>query len=333
MTTDLYKRFETTNYTTTLSSGTQYRIDVAELYRGPVVDLGAAGYSRDETYSLITKPNTGRGRSVGAFLQIVRTAELVGLNIDSGLTLGTNTTVQGSATISDGSSAGAACDSAAATSAILHSDSTYLHTKGEGITIVGSVTQDTRSTTELMDFTLDGHSIDELAALAHIKFGPLFSKPAFSGSPKWDNSVVNYRWGCPTQLVTGCSAAQAAYFPTVAIDANGGEVDLQGEHGQGIIVVLNGDILIRGNFKYGGIIIVEGKLTVTGTPKIEGAVIAMGDKAIIDADASEISSGNSLIRYNECQIVNAIKAMTLQMLSTSPQNIASPTHAWYEVVK
>jgi hypothetical protein len=55
------------------------------------------------------------------------------LNVDSGLTLGVNTTVSGNATISDGSSAGAACDSASATAAIRHSADTQISQQGVGM--------------------------------------------------------------------------------------------------------------------------------------------------------------------------------------------------------
>jgi len=328
------QRLATGAYAVELASGADYTIGVSELFRGPLVTLGDGSIERRETYSLVARPESGRGRSVGALIEALRTAVPVALNIDSGLTLGTNTTVSGNATISDGSSAGAACDSAVADVAIRHADGTTITRQGNAHDIIGAIVEDDRSAAELMEYVLDGRSIDDLTAMAHIRIGAEFGKPAFSGNPSQTASSANYRWGCPPQLVNGCTAPQSTYFPTVAIDAAGGTIDITGDHGQGIIVVVNGDIHVRGNFKYAGIIIVEGTLRVTGTPRLEGAVIAMGDEAVIDpGDGSQMSNGNSLIRYNKCQIVEAVKSLTLQSLTTAPQTIDTPTYAWYEVIR
>src|SRR5690606_24526109 len=133
--------------------------------------------------------------------------------------------------------------------------------------------------------------------------------------------------------VTGCTAEQATFFPTVVIDANGGTLDLTGTHGQGILVIRNGNIHIRGGFKFAGILLVEGTLRVTGTPRIEGGVIAMGDEVIIDPGETTTTSGNSLIRFNKCQIVEAQEAMTMSSMNSSPQTIETPTFAWFEVIR
>jgi hypothetical protein len=316
-----------------LPSGPTFGIDVAELFRGAVVTLPGGELQRREKFSLVAAPQSSWGRSVGALIEVTRTSLPMSLNVDSGLTLGTNTTVSGSATISDGSSAGAACDSASAPAAIRHASGTEITQQGAS-EIIGDVVLDDRDAAQLMDYVLDEHSVDELADLAHIKFGPRFNKPAFSGTPSHTATDVSYRWGCPPQLVVGCTPDQTTFFPTVAIDGNGGTVDITGVHGQGIIVVVNGNIHIRGNFVFAGIVIVEGTLWVTGTPRLEGAVIAMGDEAVIDpGDDSELSSGNSLIRYNQCQVVQAVQSLTMQSLNAAPQVIDTPTYAWFEVVR
>ena len=106
-------------------------------------------------------------------------------------------------------------------------------------------------------------------------------------------------------MVIGCPASDAAFYPTVVIDANGGTVDITGTHGQGVLLIRNGDAHLRGTFKFGGVVIVEGTLRVTGTPQLEGAVVAMGEEAIIDPGDDSTMLGNSLIRFNKCQIVEA----------------------------
>lgn len=336
MTTSTESRLTDGEFSVSLGSGNNFSVDVAEMYRSPLATLSDGTIQRRETFSMIADPQNRRGRSVGAMIEATRTVEPISLNVDSGLTLGTNTTISGNATISDGSSDGAACDSAAAPAAIRHSSETSIDFQGNAHDIFGDVVQDSRGSAELMSWVLDDKSVYDLAAMAHIKFGPMYGKDPFSdgSGPSQSASDERYRWGCPTKLVTGCTAAQAAYFPTVAIDANGGTVEITGTHGQGILVIVNGNVHIRGNFYFGGIILVEGTLRVTGTPRLEGGVIAMGDEAIIDAeDDSEFSSGNSLIRFNRCQIVEAQQGLTEQSLNFAPQLFENSTFAWFEVVR
>ena len=333
MVSNTHQRFATGAFVVDPGAGTAYRLNVAELFRAAPITLEDGSIERREKYSLVAEPEGTYGRAVAAMIEVLRTAVPVSFNVDSGLTLGTNTTISGNATISDGSSPGVECDSATADAAIRHAAGTTLTRQGAAHDVFGEIVLDDRDAGELMDYVLGGHTIEELAEMAEIKFGPAFDKPAFSGSPSQTNNNASYRWGCPAQMVSGCTAQQAAYFPTVAIDANGGSISLTGTHGQGIIVVLNGDLEIAGNFKFGGIIISEGTLRVTGTPRLEGAVVAMGDEAVIDPGDATMTSGNSLIRFNKCQIVNAVQSLTLQSLETSPQIIDTPTYAWFEVVR
>lgn len=326
-------RFADGSYTVTPAGGVQHSIVISELYRGGVAESSPGTFRREETYSVLAQPSGGLGRAVGALVEVYRMASSIAFNIDSGLTLGTDATVAGSATISDGSSPGAACDSVAANAAIRHADSTSVNEQGNGHDIYGAIVQDTMGAASLAAHILNGKSIDDLSDLAHIRFGPMFGENLFSGSPSYDNANTDYRWGCPTYLVTGCPSDQAAYYPTVVIDANGSTVDITGAHGQGILVVRNGEVHIRGNFVYSGILIAEGTLRITGTPQIEGAVIAMGDEAVIDPSAETETSGNSLIRYNKCEIVEAQRGLTLQSLESSEQVIDTPTFAWFEVVR
>jgi Tfp pilus assembly protein PilX len=316
------------------TSGT-YQIRVAEVYRSPITNLPGGGMERRETYSLLSQPASGRGRSVGAMVQALRSTHRANLSIDAGLTVGMNTIISGSATVSDGSSAGAACDSASAAAAIRHSSNATITQQGSGHEIIGAIQKDTRDAGQLMQDILGGVSLDRIAAGADIQFGATFARPAFQNSikPRQNATLPEYRWGCPAHLVTGCTTEQRTLYPTVAIDAAGSLVDLTGDHGQGILLVLNGNLHVRGDFKYQGIIIVEGRLRVTGTPMIEGAVIAMGDETVIDPGSSEFSVGNSLVRFNRCEIANAQQGLTRQNLNTASQTIDTGTFAWFEVIR
>ncbi len=334
LTTGVDQRIVSGSYTTAVG-GTAFTVDVGRLHEGAVVELASGGYQQRETYSIVTQPAVSAGRGVGALIETARTALPVTLNVDSGLTLGVNTTIGGSATVSNGSSPGAACDSAAATAAIRHSADTRVRQQGRGNDIYGAIEQDVRDGAALMDYVLDGFGIDDLAELATIRFGAQYNQPAFSNGngPRQNASHASYRWGCPAKLVSGCTAAQAAYFPVVAIDAAGSTIDITGDHGQGMLIVKNGHVHLRGNFRYQGIILVEGTLRVTGTPRLEGAVIGMGDEAVIEAGDDSEASGNSLIRFNKCEIVNAQRSLTSSRLSSSEQMVDGSTFAWFEIVR
>jgi hypothetical protein len=330
---DTHLRLATGAFEIAVQPNVVYNLSVAELSQS-LTEMTDGSFLRRETYSLVAQPQSGRGRGVGALIEAVRTALPVSLNVDSGLTLGMNTTISGAAQISDGSTAGAQCDIGPADHAIRHSSNTTITTQGQGHTITGGIEQDERETEELMQFVLNDFTLEDFSKMASIRFGPLFDRPSFQNSsgPKWDAAQKDYRWGCPAHLVSGCNAEQAAHFPVVAIDAEGGMVDITGDHGQGILIIRNGGVHIRGNFFYQGIVLVEGALKVTGTPLLEGAVIAMGSEALIETD-SELSSGSSLIRYNACEIANAQRGLTIQSLDLEEQTIDTPTFAWYEVLR
>lgn len=331
-------RLASGTYQTTDVLGGQYSVAVGDLFRGPPEPLPNGDVQRRETYSLVAEPQAGSGRGVGALIEVTRLATSMSFNIDSGLTVGTNTTITGNATISSGGPT-AACDSAAAPAAIRHADGTTISQVGSAHEIQGSIVEDALGPEQLMAQMLNGHSIEDLTELANIKWGPMFGKPSLPGGagPTHLASNPDLRWGCPALLVTGCPADHAAYFPTVVIDAAGGEVDISNYHGQGILLIRNGGLHISGSFKYGGIILVEGALRVTGggggEKKLEGAVIVMGDETVIDPGDESTTTGNSLIRFDKCQIVDAQRGLTIQSLDSSAQLMDTPTFAWYEVVR
>ncbi|HET7275748.1 MAG TPA: pilus assembly PilX N-terminal domain-containing protein [Longimicrobiaceae bacterium] len=314
-------------------SGATFDIGISQLAAVTTGPNASGLMRREETYSLLATPSDGRGRSVGSLIDVVREASPIKLNLNAGLTLGANTTISGSANISDGSDS-AACDSATAESAIIYSNNVEIDYKDKNVH--GEVTQDTdRNSAELMNHVLNGSNIDELAERANIKFGEQFGETDYVDSNVISASASDesYRWGCPAALVTGCSATAAMYFPVVAVDAEGGEIRINGDYGQGTLIVLNGDLRMEGNFKFQGIIIVEGVTRIFGTPRIEGAVIGMGDEAVIDPGTEGTSMGNSVVRFNKCEIVKAQAGLTAQALEGADQMFQNGTYAWFEVVR
>lgn len=326
---------------TVQANGDSYNVWVAELFRSDPVPLtGNTGFSRSETYSLVTDPQNGRGRSVGALIEVTREASSISLSVDSGLTLGTDATITGNATISDGSDS-AFCAGQDSGAAIRYSsDSNVDITGAASNNIVGDTVQDSRNREELMTHVLNGYTIDDLSDLAHIRFGGMYDARSFPGGagPIHTSSSADLRWGCPAHMVETCTAEQAAYFPTVVIDAQGSEISISNWHGQGILIVRNGGLHVSGSFKYAGIVLVEGTLQLTGggsanSPNIEGAVIAMGSEVVIDPGDESEATGSTVVSFNKCEIENAQRGLTIQSLDTQVQVMDEPTFAWFEVVR
>lgn len=332
------QRLATRTETVQLADGSVYNVTTSELSRQRSTAADGT-VTRTEVFSAVAEPSAGRGRSVGALLRATRSSPPVSLNINSGLTLGVNTTVSGNATISDGSDGGAGCSAdSAAQHAIVYGNDNTLSVDGSA-NIVGTMQQDTRTGAELIAHVFNGMTIDELVTYANIRFGPAYNQPLYQNSkkPNSAHAEFGYRWGCPEaliqqQLLASCPPGTATYHPVVAIDAAGGTVDITGDHGQGTLIVRNGTLRIRGNFLYGGIIISEGATHISGKPIIEGALITVGSETTIDPDAT-LTAGTSVVRYNRCAVVQSQAGIAAGSLDQREQVIADGTWGWFEVVR
>ena len=187
----------------------------------------------------------------------------------------------------------------------------------------------------------------------HIYWGPL----AWGNSNRQVDSdkdrLTNLNWGCPKDILVTANNPNPCvldgdenYYPLVGIDARSssssnpwGRVTVNGNHGQGVLVVTNGDLDIQGNFQFCGVIVVEGsiKLNATGggaqKPKIEGAVIALGQGGPNADDAyvgDNTVAGSPQISYNRCCIQKVNDAFTTT--NTQVRSVV-PTFAWTEVVR
>ncbi len=311
--------------------GSAFRLSVAELNEGGLSESNGVIERRD-VFAIIATPGDGWGRSVGALVEAARTIEWSAFDIDAATTFGVNTMIEPGATISTRSPGDAPCDSVVAASAIRSSNGVSL-VVGSGANVNGAIVTDSVSSTNLFRRALGGRSIDELAGHADIRYGPRFGEPAYSGLASQWAGDAKHRWGCPASLVLNCLAGQGEYMPVVAIDAGGGTVDISGEHGQGVIIVLGGNLHLRGGFAFGGLVVVEGAVTTSGSVVIEGAILAMGDSVSTLSRTSLISGANSVIRFSECRIREAERSLALRALDAAPRGIASPTFGWFEVVR
>jgi len=323
-------------------------INSSRLYLSP---SGTPAPAAVAIYSVRAEPSTG-GRSLVALVKVPIT--FLNLQINAGASLGSDATIGGSIDINATSNL---CLSDTADDAVVHAAGTTLTIRGQAATNIGNDTSTfAGGQSDMAHHILNGIDLLALGNAADIKFGYQFDKPRFSnGTISMSASDSTYRWGCPSGLVSGCTPADTLYYPVVAIDAatdehgTRGTVRIQGDYGQGILVVLNGDLDITGGFQYKGIILVEGNTDIHGGSggstgaKIEGALIGLGDLDICtqmsdsgectssfgDDGSSDLSSG-AVIQYNACAIGAAQAYANKRPVQSA---ITKPTIGWFELVR
>jgi hypothetical protein len=319
----------------------------------------------DETFSIVASPPQGRGRSVGALVEARRTLLNARFNVNAGFTSGGNVSIGGSSLVSNGATNQVACDSGAAPYSVEVTQGSTINAgenNVEGATRVSSTIK-----TQLMNQVFgQGVTLDTLAKSANLKFGPMFDRAGTAASggnpavpayvaPRWSNGVRPsdvdypnlassdslYNWGCPSVDIDtkkyNCTEAGKDRFVVVAIDAsllNGQEVILNGDWGQGILIVLRGSLAIQGNFVFRGILLVEKDLKVGGGSgqfdgKLEGTVVAFGQNSSVTDEVR----GNAVIRYNRCSINDAQNALNNRRLLDQPQVLRGRTFSWFELVR
>jgi hypothetical protein len=297
-----------------------------------------------EVYSLVALPQDGRGRGVGAFVRTRREAPRLNANINAGATSGGDLKVSGNATISDGRSGENYCNAADSTS-----DYAVQVTKGAKIDLGENAERNLEGAADTADFTkgqLEGVilgpnlTLQSMADMAQYKFGRRWNAPDYVTTVIEGTNTVGadtmYNWGCPQQLLSGftCPNTSAARFRTVAIDAGGGSVKINGRYGQGVIIVLNGSLEIQGNFTFKGIILVEKDMFIRGgaagqESKIEGGVIAFGSSSTVEDNIT----GTATIKYNTCANAEAMNAFNQNALQSANQRRNGATFAWYELIR
>ena len=337
----------------TTFNGVPYTLSLARVSRVKTLDTPTLVNATD-TWSVIASP-TAKGRGVGALVKVTRTLSKITLNVTAGATSGGDFSVGGNATISNGRTGQVGCANGdTVASSIMVTAGSQIDTTGNSTVIEGQSTISTIVRDSLMNSVLGrGVTLDTLAKYANIKFGARFGRPEWNNGvrPKqtYDLTTTDsvYNWGCPqadlTNTVT-CSAAAASRFVVVAIDATnlgnqGGlnnAVTLNGDYGQGILIILNGSLNVQGNFIFRGIILVDQDLSIGGSSggnsfsgKIEGTVVAFGTQSSVEDNVN----GTATIRYNKCSVVDAQNALNNGRLDDMPQVLSNSTFAWYELVR
>jgi hypothetical protein len=325
------------------SSARQVQVDVAEVLRmpSPGAPAGPSAY-----VSVAATPLDGggrpRGRTISSLVRLTSTITQMDLQINSGLNLGGSAKITGNSEVVSKSTMCA--DTQTGDRAITHADGTTVDISGSA-KVEGGVEKSTLDATEFRKYILQNKTLAEYAQNADIKFGPRYSKPDYKSSIKITAThpdTSSYNWGCPVGVGLTCPVGSTARFPMVAIDAgslSGKTVQITGDYGQGILIVLGGHLEIQGNFTFKGIILVEGTLsikgTAQGTAKIEGAVAAFNEVPTSKTNEISETSGNAVIRYNRCAVTEAQDAYNNKQLSNPQWQVPdqNPTFAWYELVR
>lgn len=331
---------------------------------------------RARSFAVIAEPlrnGTPGGRAVGAMVEDRFQTANLSANITGAATITSKEVKIGGSSYISGKTDGRLCNGqttandttvrADTVNAVVLADSGTQNVDIKASSIDGgmiAVHHDTRSREQLAAYVLGGLTPAQMARYASIKFG-------FDGKPAWSGGQPNsskphtdpLNWGCPRELYrvfdsgNACAAdGDENRYPVVAIKPDlTGSVDISGDHGQGMLIVL-GDLNVRGKFFYSGIVIVTGKTFIRGSggeARIDGALVSLGDvnlcgkdsngldlcnPASTSGDGSTDVLGNAKVMYNTCSVAAAQKAFNT-LVDQGPQlgSLAEKTFAWFEVVR
>ncbi len=332
---------------------------------GPFV--GNALYN-DTTYAITAEPRRG-GRQVVAMIDKVM--EKFTVMIDAGLVSGDNVLVSGNAKLSDGSDSPLGEDGKAICADTVGGKAVQTTANADTAKIIGGngtiLGENEKLNVPVVDIVKNtfGKTLEELIDGAQIKLnardfadrtvGQVNSLREVGRTPPLDP----LNWGCPADIFVGCeNDTDLTRMPIIAINAanaascqivkkvetcspgDWGTATVSMSHGQGILIVYNGNFKIEGQFAFKGVILVQGTFEISGkgsddpqnSPKVEGAVIGLGLNAqgqqstVTDVQAS----GNSTVRYNRC----AINLVTQQVQQNTPiRRMEGRTFGWFEVVR
>jgi hypothetical protein len=323
-----------------LASGGTGSYTIRQLYRrNPVTASDGTRTDGRAVYCITAAPVRSGGRSsrtLGAFLQLELAPDQLNLNIKGAGSFGGTVEVKGSASIVGQAQDVDKCGTAGAVPAIETSKEGEVLKSGNGVDLVGGSRQTDETKAEFQARILGGKTPLQVARQAHIKFGPLLtSTRTFPTNFKALSTVSRdsiANWGCPKSLGVTCTAATAdtSYYPTVGIDAQGGQVDLQGDHGQGVLVVGERraqdlrQLQVQGDHPGGG------ALDVTGTVKVVGAVVGLNTVTVNRVNGNNDLSGTMDITFDPCVNRRAQQAFN----DANPRFILNrPPQGWFEVVR
>jgi hypothetical protein len=140
-----------------------------------------------------------------------------------------------------------------------------------------------------------------LAAMANITLpsGNYKTDPAVNGTT-CDKTVLT-NWGDGMNRSAPCGN----YFPIIHITDSTQSTTINGDQGQGILLV-DGDLEIQGSYQFYGIVLIRGSLKTSGGGSTDahfwGAVMA----ANVDLELNTLT-GNATLNYSKCAITEALE--------------------------
>ena len=144
--------------------------------------------------------------------------------------------------------------------------------------------------------TFGDAEFDDLLGLATIIVtgGNMKIQPVVSGAACVTSTLTN--WGSPLDPTGACGD----YFPIIWVE---GDLSINGDQGQGVLVV-NGSLSVQGGFEFFGPVIVRNSLKTTGTGgHFNGGVIA----ANVDLEQNTVL-GDAVVNYSSCAVLRALTA-------------------------
>ncbi len=318
----------------------------------------------DTTFAITASPIRGGGRQVVAMIDKVNRPTT--MNVEGGLISGDNLDIKGNTTVSDGSDSKICADSVGGKALQSTQGTTVSLSNQAQSNLIGENEKIATAKGDLVR-QLFGTDLQSLIAKADIKFtratavtgSVLMTNAAITSEPVQPPQTANkltpqntpYNWGCPADVYGSYGTGQNStvwttacvldgdetHMPLVAIDAQGGTVNVNLSHGQGMLIVYNGNFTVAGNFAYKGVILVEGNFDIRATgggsiaPKIEGAVIGLGfGTNNVETVDDNTTTGSPTIRYNRC----AVNMLRNSWETTKPfLRMGGRTFGWFEVVR
>ena len=319
-----------------------------------------------DVFSLRGEP-TGGGRAV---LAMVRVSPFQ-FGIDEAVRVGGGTfDPTGGGTISDGRDSESCSQARRATNAIMHADTTTV-APSNNVTVIGNISNSGMTSAQQIHAALGGMTIrefmrslvargwgaDKLATYGGNNNGIWPNAPAFTGTgndvpTSWYSSgglnlarpgTDRYNWYCPGKMhnagTNSTKCWEAVGIDTLKnkfqlIDGGNSDVTLQGGHGQGMILVINGGVRINGGFVFRGVIVAENDVDIQGSGnKIEGAILSQNEVRVSRPnDTDSDFSGSVTVRYNACAIDRVIADVNDPGAGASPR-VVSRTFGWSEIVR
>jgi len=335
------------------------RIEVERLSRRLPGDPGTGVNALFAVHAVPARPGGGRG-----VVALVRTRQVAlpewDPRIDAAIVSGAGGRLAGSLgdlVVRDGRDS-PLCSGAGsqATDAAFLAAGATLSLEG-GVVVEGDVSMSGMNRNALLEWTLPGTMIRDLAWGAEIRFGRFFNEDELrpGSMPASGHSDPRLDWGCPRDVVdhiraeapgmgapAPCPAgADTSRYVAVAMDAGNAEVVLSGQHGQGLLIVVNGDLHLTGSFVFKGMIVAERDVIVSGAgsgwpPSIEGAVVS-GGRVVIDRARTPPESGaggSRAVRFNRCAVDRVRDAFNvLEDGGWRAPRVLGRTHGWFEVLR